>query len=294
MRLRERALALVVVVHGVGQQLEGELTLHNRFFSALKQGVTRADGTIGPDDVVFASYGEFFRPAAEVLSPLPYFDEESIEEGYESELLLALWQRAAEVDPQVVPPDEEVLGRSPVWASQALAALSRSRYFAGVADSLLVGNLKQVHWYFTDAALRAKIRQAVAGLVSADTRVVVAHSLGSVAAYEALCALPERPALSFVTLGSPLGLPNLIFDRLDPAPRPAGAAVRGHWPACARFWTNIADAGDVVAMVEDLRPLFGPEMRQIRVHNGAHAHDLGAYLTEPLTGKAIVAGLHDG
>ena len=74
-------MALVVVVHGVGQQLEGELTLHNRFFSALKQGVTRADGAIGPDDVVFASYGEFFRPAAEVLSPLPYFDEESVEEG---------------------------------------------------------------------------------------------------------------------------------------------------------------------------------------------------------------------
>ena len=293
MRLRERALAAVVVVHGVGQQLEGELTLHNRFFTALKQSVTRAGGAIGPDDVVFASYGEFFRPAAEVLSPLPYFDEESVEEGYESELLAALWQRAAEVDSQVVPPDEEVLGRSPVWASHALAALSRSRYFAGVADSLLIGNLKQVHWYFTDAALRARIRQVVAGLISAGTRVVIAHSLGSVAAYETLCVLPERPALSFVTLGSPLGLPNLIFDRLEPAPRAAGA-VRGQWPACARSWTNIADASDVVTMVEDLRPLFGPEMRQIRVHNGAHAHDLAAYLTEPLTGEAIVAGLHDG
>lgn len=285
-------MTLIVVVHGVGQQVEGELTLHDRYFSALRQGVARAGGTIRPDDVVFASYGEFFRPAAEVLTPLPYFDAESVEDGYESELLLALWRRAALVDPHVVPPDEEVLGRSPVWVSQALAALSRSRYFAGVADRLLIGNLKQVHWYFTDTALRVKIRQAVTAAISDDTRVVVAHSLGTVAAYEVLCSPLEPGSLSFVSLGSPLGLPNLIFDRLQPAPRPVGADVRGYWPTRARSWTNIADAGDVVAMVEDLRPLFGGNVRQIRVHNGAHAHDMASYLTERLTGDAIVAGLH--
>ena len=75
---------------------------------------------------------------------------------------LALWQGAASVDPRVVPPGDEVLGRSPVWASRALAALSRSRYFAGIADRLLIGNLKQVHRYFTDTALRTRIRHAVA------------------------------------------------------------------------------------------------------------------------------------
>lgn len=136
-------MAPVVVVHGVGQQVEGELTLHDRYFPALKQGMARAGRTIKPDDVVFASYGEFFRPRAEVLSPAPYFDAESVADGYETELLLALWQRAASVDPRVVPPDDEVLGRSPVWASRALAALSRSRYFAGAADRLLIGTLSR-------------------------------------------------------------------------------------------------------------------------------------------------------
>jgi len=87
--------------------------------------------------------------------------------------------------------------------------------------------------------------------------VVVAHSLGSVVAYEVLCSLPGSASLSFVSLGSPLGLPNLVFDRLQPAPRPVGAEPRGYWPARVRAWNNIADAGDVVALVEDLRPLFG-------------------------------------
>jgi hypothetical protein len=285
-------MALIVVVHGVGQQAEGELTLHDRYFSALRQGTARAGRTIQPDDVAFASYGEFFRPPAEVLSPLPYYDAQSVTDGYESELLLALWQRAALVDPRVVPPDEEVLARSPVWASRALAALSRSRYFAGLADRLLIGDLKQVHGYFTDAALRSKIRGAVAGTITDDTRVVVAHSLGTVVAYEVLCVPVAAASLSFVSLGSPLGLPNLVFDRLQPAPRPSGADPRGYWPARVRNWTNIADAGDVVALAEDLRPLFGDDIRQVRVHNGAHAHDMASYLTDPLTGGAIVAGLN--
>ena len=286
-------MARVVVVHGIGQQTEGGLTLHDRFFSALAQGVARAGGSVQPDDVAFASYGDFFREQGEVLSPVPYFDARDVEEGYESELLLALWQRAAEVDSHVVPPDAEVLARTPVWASRALAALSRSPFLAGVSDRLLIGNLKQVHRYFTDPALRSEIRDAVADAITVDTAVVVAHSLGSVVGYEVLCARPEPAGRSLVTLGSPLGLPNLVFDRLQPEPRPPGGGVRGHWPGSVQAWTNIADVADVVAAVEDLRPLFGDQIRQIRVHNGSHAHDMRPYLTERLTGAAIVAGLND-
>jgi hypothetical protein len=97
-----------------------------------------------------------------------------------------------------------------------------------------------------------------------------------------------------VTLGSPLGLPNLVFDRLQPEPRAPGEGIRGRWPGPVLTWTNIADAGDVVAAVEDLRPLFGDAIRQIRVHNGSHAHDMRPYLTERMTGSAIVAGLDAG
>ncbi len=286
-------MARIVVVHGVGQQTEGGLTLHDRFFSALAEGVARAGGSVPPADVVFASYGDFFRQRAEVLSPVPYFDAGDVAEGYESELLLAWWQRAAATDSRVVPPGEEVLARTPVWASGAVAALSRSRFLAGVGDRLLIGDLKQVHRYFADNALRSSIREAVALSVTPDTRVVVAHSLGSVVAYEVLCAARQRAIESFVTLGSPLGLPNLVFDRLQPEPRPPGAEIRGYWPEPVGTWTNIADAGDVVAAVEDLRPLFGAAMRQIRVHNGSHAHDMRPYLTETMTGAAIMAGLND-
>ena len=86
------------------------------------------------------------------------------------------------------------------------------------------------------------------GLIDADTRVVVGHSLGSVVAYEALCEYRARaggygPAL--VTLGSPLGIPNLAFDRLDPAPTAGvgcGRARKGRrgrmWPTLLMWWRS--------------------------------------------------------
>ncbi|MGX1133968.1 hypothetical protein RKD49_006158 [Streptomyces glaucescens] len=284
-------MARVVVVHGVGRQTAGPRALHRDLYPALLDGITAArdgedDGLPGPDEVAFAFYGRLFRGPEEVLSPTPYADARDVGHGLESDLLAAWWQRAAAVDERVVPPDEEVLARSPRWAQRAVLALSRSRYFAPVGERVLIGDLKQVSAYLTDPAVRASVQQAVAAAVTPDTRVVVGHSLGSVVAYEALCAHPEWPVRSLVTLGSPLGLRQLVFPRL--AAEPPGA-----WPGAVEAWTNVVDRGDVVAVEEDLRPLFGPRVRQVRVDNGARAHDLECYLTAAATGAAVLAGLGD-
>ncbi|NIY62751.1 hypothetical protein [Streptomyces malaysiensis] len=63
----------------------------------------------------------------------------------------------------------------------------------------LVFDLKQVSRYLLDAEVRRAARQRVMDRITADTEVVVAHSLGSVVAYEALCALPEHPVRALVT-----------------------------------------------------------------------------------------------
>jgi hypothetical protein len=116
-----------------------------------------------------------------------------------------------------------------------------------------------------------------------------------VVAYEALCAHPEWPVRALVTLGSPLGIRNLIFDRLVPAPAArVSGGVQGAWPGGVRSWVNVADAGDVVALLKDLRPLFGERVACYLVHNGSHAHDVRPYLTAAETGAAIAAGLAAG
>ena len=55
-----------------------------------------------------------------------------------------------------------------------------------------------------------------------------------------------------ITLGSPLALPNAIFDRLQPRPA-AGTGLR---PANVRRWVNISDHGDPVAILRPLKAYF--------------------------------------
>ncbi|WP_181359185.1 hypothetical protein [Streptomyces sporangiiformans] len=288
-------MARVVAVHGIGKQTLGEETLRKEWLPALNDGLARADvvDRLSDPDLQMAFYGSLFRPQGQFLAvgDLPYTAAD-VAEGLEQELLLAWWTAAAASDPAVVPPDADTLVSTPRSVQAGLLALSGSRFFAGVALRAIVFALKQVHGYLTDPDLRAQATARVADQIREDTRVVVAHSLGSVVAYEALCARPGHGVGALVTIGSPLGIPNLILHRLQPPPLMLGGPPRGVWPGDAELvWTNLADAGDVVALVKDLRSAFGEQVRCAIVHNGARAHDASAYLTDPLCGRAVADGL---
>ncbi|MFJ8926516.1 hypothetical protein ACIRLA_08080 [Streptomyces sp. NPDC102364] len=279
-------MARIVAVHGIGQQVLGEAALLKDWWPALRDGLGRSDGPrVAQDDVVMAFYGDVFRPPARTLAVgVPPYTAADIAPGLESELLMAWWAEAARTDTAVVAPDaDDTLARAPRSVQAALRALSRSRFFSAIVLRSMVADLKQVGAYLTDPQVREAVRARVTAGIDGDTRVVVAHSLGSVVAYEALCALPDHGVRALVTLGSPLGIP-MVFERLQPQP--------GRWPGGAHLvWTNIADDGDVVALVKDLRVRFGEQVRGSVVHNGAHAHDVVPYLTAEVTGTAIGQGL---
>lgn len=288
-------MARVVAVHGIGKQTLGEETLRKEWLAALNDGLARAGAAVrlAEPNTAMAFYGDLFRPPGEFLAVGdPPYTAADVAEGFEQDLLLAWWQAAAASDPAVVPPGADTLVSTPRSVQAALRALSGSRFFAGVALRAMVFDLKQVHAYLTDANLRAQALARVTDQIQADTRVVVAHSLGSVVAYEALCAGPGHQVRALVTIGSPLGIPNLILHRLQPAPLTLDGPPRAVWPGHAGLvWTNLADEGDVVALVKDLRPAFGEQVRCAIVHNGARAHDAGAYLTDALCGRAVADGL---
>lgn len=284
----------MVCVHGIGQQRETAETLHPVWAPALCGGVRLADGDLAEAEVRCAAYGDLFRPPGRHLAagdpPIRAEDLDS----FERDLLAQWWDEAARTDPAVLGPDARTLARTPDGVQDALRALAGSRFFAALADRALLGDLRQVSDYLHEPKIRRKARERVSAAVGDDTRVLVGHSLGSVVAYEALAANPEWPVRMLVTLGSPLGIPNLIFDRLEPAPRPAAAAKsgpRGHWPGPGRTWANVADQGDVVALVKDLRMAFGPDVDGWVVDNGATAHNVKPYLTAVETGRAIRKGL---
>ena len=292
-------MARVVCVHGVGQQLEGEDSLAGEWVLALRDGMRRAGypetGLPEAGEIRSVFYGDVFRPPGRRLAVGDPWLRAADATKFDQELLAAWWRGAADSDPRVVHPDARTLARTPGGVQAALRALSGSAFFAGLADRVMLFDLQQVRRYMTDPQVRRAALDRVAAGIGGDTRVVVGHSLGSVVAYEALCAYPEWPVRALVTLGSPLGIRNLIFDRLVPAPAAGiSGGVQGKWPGGVQSWVNVADARDVVALVKDLRPLFGDGVVCYLVYNGSHAHDVRPYLTAAETGAAIAAGLAAG
>ncbi|MFJ3507751.1 hypothetical protein [Streptomyces luteogriseus] len=276
-------MARIVGVHGVGKQRLGSNTLLKDWAPALADGLDRAGGPeLASDDVRMAFYGDLFRPPGHTLAVGdPMFTDKDVEDGFEAELLLEWWKEAARVDPGVAPPGGDTLARSPRAVQTALRVLQHSRFFADVSLRALVYDLKQVRRYLLDGELREAARSRVEEAIGPDTRVVVAHSLGSVVAFEALCARPGHGVRALVTLGSPLGM-RMVVDRLRPGPET--------WPGTAS-WTNVVDEGDVVAAVKDLSLFFGTDVVGKAVHNGSHAHDATLYLTAKETGEAVAEGL---
>ncbi|ALG15039.1 hypothetical protein AOZ06_24825 [Kibdelosporangium phytohabitans] len=277
----------MVVVHGVGKQVSGPELLASELVPALRSGVTLAGGPgLTGEEVAVAFYGDLFRRPG-TRAGTPDYGASDVQPGLETDLLISWWEAAAQHERAVPGPGDSTRGRTPRVIQRALDALSHSRFFAGLGERAMVAALKQVRIYLTEDRVRREARQRVADCVDEDTQVIVAHSLGSVVAYEALSANPDWPVGAFVTLGSPLGIRNVIFERLCPPPRDG----RGHWPGGVTSWTNIADAGDVVALVKRLATRFGDRVHDVPVHNGAKAHDCRPYLTAKETGRAILDGL---
>jgi hypothetical protein len=144
-------MARVVFVHGIGAQSSGGSSMTGPWLRAMNDGLALTGaGPVPEAEVGFAFYGDLFRPPGEWLSlDVPFHDAADVDPGMERELLAAWWQAAAEVDPEVTVPGADSLVAVPGVVQQGLYQLSRSRFFAGVAERVMIWNLKQVHRYFT-------------------------------------------------------------------------------------------------------------------------------------------------
>ncbi|WP_144126888.1 hypothetical protein [Catellatospora sichuanensis] len=281
-------MARVVAVHGIHNTYGSPPQMAAQWIPALQGGVRIAaltglvpDVDLADADVACVFYGDVFRPPGKYLGDVPPLDADDVDDGPELDLLMAWWSAAARMDSGVAAPDARTLGPRQS-ARAALLALSGSRFLARTTERLLVWGLKQVTDYFTKPAVRQAVQERFAAAVHGDTRVVVAHSLGSVVAYEALCAHPEWPVTDLVTLGSPLGVPHLVTHRLIPP--------TADWPAVER-WTNITDSGDFVALRPVLRDVYGHRVRDIEIRNGTEAHKVDRYLSAAETGAAVATGI---
>jgi hypothetical protein len=242
----------VVLVHGAFNELWGPHEIKARWLPALRDGLWHHGCEIGDDDVRVCFYGDLFRQRP----------------GSES---------AARVEQSRAGIAEAM---SEFTGGEALAALGQA-----ASDAAFDRTVDMVAVMTTEPDLRDRLRGRLEAVVDEDTRVIVAHSLGSVLTYIALCNHPDWPVHTFVTLGSPLAAP-MTAGLLGPLVQDG----RGVWPGAVQRWVNVRAVGDAAATVP-LAERFGTRVEDVLVDNGHRAHAPEPYLNADVTGAAVAAAL---
>ena len=165
-----------------------------------------------------------------------------------------------------------------------------------VADKVLEAKLPDLAKYYKLRKKRDELRGLLRTelIANKDKRImVVAHSMGSIIAYDTLRLLGREDSSfkvdHFVTIGSPLGLPHVKLKIAE-----ENNAVRT--PSCVRKWTNYADRFDPVAFDPHLRDDFVANARGVRVEDDLVLNDWGGinhksygYLRTPEFSAALAA-----
>lgn len=293
-------------IHGIGapRDVAGELRSWTRALArgARRAGHSRFAGALegGAVDAVFVHYADLFTVAQaqgdeldltnETAQLLVQFMIDSVgahlSEVSDDEQRDVLEQARAELEPA----DQEQGLLSPVRrsinAATTLLALPGLRA-AGqwMGGKLLVRDLAQVARYLARAeadasghSLDARIRQRLLAALDPAPNVVIAHSLGSVVAWEALHEYSVGLPL-LVTLGSPLAMRTIVWPRLVPRP-PATP------PEVAR-WLNLWDRDDIITARPRLEAAFAPNTLGVRPDSdridsdGLWVHTATKYLCQP-------------
>lgn len=287
----------LLFVHGIGPTTISEVAWREKWVRALTSGDDGLPEGLLAGRVECVHYSQWgWRPDTGAQGTFVGDSSEFMEE------LAGEWLHAASrsSDVSLAAPAREALGIGEVGeepmgpmraVSGAVSMLAKVPLFADAGFAALTQrqkwNLWQVDAYVNDlyGSKEAIWSLFEAALESADEPVVIlAHSLGSVVAYEAIHRFKPEVAL-LVTFGSPLGLDRLIYPRLMP---PAS------YPDTVKQWLNVADYDDPVAADPKLADRFpDPDRRltDIRVHNqGRFAwHNADAYLTQKPIRDALKA-----
>ncbi|KAA9159988.1 hypothetical protein FPZ12_019040 [Amycolatopsis acidicola] len=188
-----------------------------------------------------------------------------------------------EEDPALMEPGEQALliqwaellrpGSAPITDARDAAELMANN-FGSATRLFALAFCRELYAYLIDPARRAACREAVAAAISGHRPdVILAHSLGSAVAYEALWEHQETPVPLLLTVGSPLAMPGVLPE----------TAERGR-PPSVRRWINMADVTDIVAVAK----VDFPGAENVSIVAGMWEYQTpGAYLRSRDVTKAI-------
>lgn len=245
-------MSKIVLIHGAFNEFWGPHEMMARWLPALMDGLWHHGVEVASGEVGVCFYGDLFRREP---------DTEACRRFEASRSGIA----------------ESIAHLAGADAIDALGKLASDAAYERIIDMVTI--------MATEPGLQEKLRARAEAVIRDDTRVIVAHSLGTLLMYMGLHNNPHWNVHTFVTLGSPLGAP-MIFEHLNPPP----IEGRGRWPGSVKRWVNIRALGDKAAAVS-LREKFGDRVEEFLIDNGHRAHEPEPYLNAAATGAAIAAAL---
>lgn len=276
---------VIIGVHGLANK-PPKATLRDWWAKSIVEGLARNQRRTSEEldfEIVYWADWRYDRPIANEKNDEPYLRADgdrrlpTYEDGWRDDVIAGFG---------------DLFGKPLDWAK---------RYFGvdEIAGLVLGAKLEDLALYYDDEAkrelLRARLRKAL--VANAGKRImVIAHSMGSIIAYDVLRRLgrddPSFRVEHLITIGSPLGLPHVkykIYEENDQVRTPSVVAR----------WSNLADRRDPVAadvhLAGDYAPnAAGVEVRDDLVINGyrgkkgdANHHKSYGYLRTPEISKLI-------
>ncbi len=317
----------LIFVHGRNQQGKDPTELRRHWFESLRAGFERVglEMPITEDDVIFPFFGDALHTLtseAEEESPdgadAVLGDELSVARSgtkaqddtaqFGREVLTDLLDGAgvpaeainAEIERRDAEQDEPKPRRGGrgggmltwEWVQSGLTILDR--FIPGASGASVAYAASDVAQYLRDDSIRSEIDGVVAAAFAqcdpGDSLVVVAHSLGTVIAYDLLAhdkLEQTHDVAALVTVGSPLGV-TAIRRAVSPIDHPKSV----------RQWLNAYDDRDVVALypLDHRHFSVSPPILNhgVVVNDSNNHHKIEGYLSDPTVALTIHRALTRG
>lgn len=180
-------------------------------------------------------------------------------------------------------------------AGPGIKTVGAKGFWTPITESLTKVFLTDVNDFLFNTTKRNRMVQTVKDRIATGggTFVVIGHSQGSMVTYQALMELGKSVEVDlFVTLGSPLGLPQVT-----------GELKKWHGknlpiPPGVKRWVNVAREGDIVSADPTLADEYSSSGKRVEdfwiddfAFPPGKAHDSGYYLSYSATRQAVAAAV---
>lgn len=242
---------VIIGVHGLSNKPPREQNAKG-WIAAINEGLRRNCSLSLPAiNFLQAYWADINYPNPVARDPEPYIPTplDKPIETYRDGRLSVLRQYVSDVAGDMIQKGKEWFGHDPV------------------TDLVLERKLKDLGQYYKSDDNRNKLREVVKNAIDSQKNkriTLIAHSMGSIIAYDALRELGQNSSNAcvenFVTIGSPLGLPTV-------AARISQEWTRLRTPSVVKRWINFSDPRDPIAFDTHLGNDYEANDQGVRVED---------------------------